>query len=345
MSRRFVHPTLGMPLTVRAALCVAVVCAIPCVGTAAQTETEARLLTRGEGVSLVRHALDYAAVGRKPDCSHLLHQVLTTAGLEYPYATSSEIFNGIPHFRRVRHAQPGDVIAWRGHVGIVVDADERTFYSSIRSGLRVDEYSNGYWRRRGTPRFYRYVVTPEVSSTLRASSQARAGDHERVLSDSAYENTNTSDASLSYEIPESVHIPTDDSKPSKADIEQAVSELSNATAPALQADRDISLWLVRDLKVKKVQTKGDSGWVEIQVRSAIQLEPDGVWKKVKVPKQRWELRRGEHGWTVFVPLGRVYVAQAAAIPVLDRQLSFGLEEPRSEEASNIRALLSLLRKE
>jgi hypothetical protein len=289
-------------------------------------------------------------MGRKPDCSHLLHQVLTTAGLEFPYATSFEIFAGIPQFRRVRKAQPGDVIVWPGHVGLVVNATERTFYSSTRSGLRVDEYSNGYWRRRGTPRFYRYIVTSEAESTLRASSQPRARDpreiNDPVLGGSASIADERTDASRTYDIPESVHIATSDSKPSKADIEKAVSELSSTAETALSADRDASLFLVRDLKVKKVQTEGDSGWAEIQPRSAIELEPDGTWRKVKVAKQRWELRRGEDGWTVFLPPGRAYVAQAAAIPVLGRQLSIQSDGSDSaEEASSTRALLELLRKE
>jgi hypothetical protein len=289
-------------------------------------------------------------MGRKPDCSHLVHQVLTTAGLEFPYATSFEIFAGIPQLRRVRRAQPGDVIVWPGHVGLVVNAAERTFYSSTRSGLRVDEYSNGYWRRRGTPRFYRYIVTSDIEPTLRASLQPRVRDSREVNDAADGVSASTADArtdaSRTYDIPESVHIATSDSKPSKTDVEKAVSELSSTAATALSTDRDASLFLVRDLKVKKVQTEGDSGWAEIQPRSAIELEPDGTWRKVKVAKQRWELRRGDDGWTLSLPPGRAYVAQAAAIPILGRRLSTGAEESdQTEEASSTRALLTLLRKE
>jgi len=341
---------MRMSLSFRAARCVTVLCATACVAASAQAEAETRLLTRSEGASLVRHALDHRVTGRKPDCSHLLHQVLTTAGLEFPYATSFEIFAGIPQFRRVRKAQPGDVIVWPGHVGLVVDAAERTFYSSTRSGLRVDEYSNGYWRRRGAPRFYRYIVTSEIESTLRASSHARVRDPGEINDLATDVSPSTTDegtnAAPGYEIPESAHVANYDSKPSKTDVEKAVSELSRTAATALSADRDAPLLLVRDLEVKKVQTKGDSGWAEIQARSAIELEPDGVWRKVKVLKQRWELRRGEDGWTVLIPVGRLYVAQAAAIPILSRQLSIQSDgSDRAEEASSTRALLTLLHKE
>jgi hypothetical protein len=153
------------------------------------------------------------------------------------------------------------------------------------------------------------------------------------------------DVSANYDVPGSIQIGTNRT-PSKADVEEAVSELSNAAAPVLEADRDISLLLVRDLKVKKVRTTGDSGWAEIQARSAIELEPGGTWRKVKVPNQRWELRRGGDGWSVFLPDGRVFIAQSAAIPILARRLPTGsVGSARAAEADGMRALVTLLRKE
>jgi hypothetical protein len=325
-------------LTLRAAA-VSVFCSVLCIAAAAAAEdTDQRLLTRREGASLVRHALDYRASGRKPDCSHLVHEVLSTGGLDYPYATSAEIFDGIPQFRRVRAPQPGDVIVWRGHVGLVVDPDERTFYSSTRSGLTVDEYNNRYWRRRGTPRFYRYIVAAEADNTLRATANSELDDP--IAIEAA--PSKAAGASTEYSVPTSVHFATNGSIPSRREIQEAVFQLGNATASALDTPRNASLLLIRDFKVKKVRTDGDSGWAEIELRSAIELEPDGAWTKVKLPKQRWQLRRAENGWTVFVPLDRTYVAQSAAIPVLDRHVA---DESRTGQTGSVDSLVKLLRKE
>jgi hypothetical protein len=43
-------------------------------------------------------------------------------------------------------------------VGIVINAVEHTFYSSVSSGFRTEYYDGPYWREQGRPRFYRYVL-------------------------------------------------------------------------------------------------------------------------------------------------------------------------------------------
>jgi cell wall-associated NlpC family hydrolase len=97
----------------------------------------------------------------KPDCSHLVHAVYERAGYPYSYVSSSDLYRGVPEFRHVVHPQPGDVVAWPGHVGIVVNPSENTFFSSLRSGLGVESYTAPYWKERGQRRFYRYLKTPQ----------------------------------------------------------------------------------------------------------------------------------------------------------------------------------------
>jgi hypothetical protein len=58
----------------------------------------------------------------------------------------------------VRHPQPGDLIVWPGHVGIVLKPLEHSFYSLVSTGLEAQNYEGTYWRSRGRPRFYRYKV-------------------------------------------------------------------------------------------------------------------------------------------------------------------------------------------
>jgi cell wall-associated NlpC family hydrolase len=118
------------------------------------------LLNTSEGLSVIGAALESRGRTRsKPDCSHLVHTVYERAGFQYPYVSSSDIYHGVPEFRHVMYPQPGDLVAWPGHVGIVVNPSQNTFFSSVRSGLGVESYSAPYWRERGAHRFYRYRKT------------------------------------------------------------------------------------------------------------------------------------------------------------------------------------------
>ena len=69
------------------------------------------------------------------------------------------LYAGAGEFRLVRRPQPGDLVVWPGHVGIVVNPAQRSFYSALSLGLGVDAYDAPYWKERGRPRFFRYVKT------------------------------------------------------------------------------------------------------------------------------------------------------------------------------------------
>jgi hypothetical protein len=92
------------------------------------------------------------------DCSHLVHYLYTRAGLPYSYAPSHKLYRGVRGFRRVDQPRAGDLIAWRGHVGIVVDPQQHSFLSVLRSGVKVASYSSRYWQQKGRPRFLRYTL-------------------------------------------------------------------------------------------------------------------------------------------------------------------------------------------
>ncbi|HLK08247.1 MAG TPA: NlpC/P60 family protein [Candidatus Angelobacter sp.] len=95
------------------------------------------------------------------DCSHFVQYLYEQAGLYYGYAPSRTLYDGMEGFKRVTHPRPGDLIVWRGHVGIVVDPDATTFLSALRSGVKVSSYQSNYWQRRGKPHFLRYVGPDE----------------------------------------------------------------------------------------------------------------------------------------------------------------------------------------
>lgn len=116
------------------------------------------LLNSSEGLSVISAALESRGRAHsKPDCSHLVHAIYDRAGFPYSYVSSSDLYHGVPEFRHIAHPQPGDLVAWPGHVGIVVNPSQNTFFSSLRTGLGVESYSAPYWKERGQRRFYRYV--------------------------------------------------------------------------------------------------------------------------------------------------------------------------------------------
>lgn len=99
------------------------------------------------------------------DCSHFVQYLYEQAGLYYEYAPSRMLYDGMDGFKRVSHPRAGDLIVWRGHVGVVVDPDESTFLSALNSGVKVSSYQSHYWQRRGKPHFLRYVGTDENGAT------------------------------------------------------------------------------------------------------------------------------------------------------------------------------------
>jgi hypothetical protein len=118
-----------------------------------------RLASAQEGEAIVQAAWELRhGLFPKPDCSHFVHAVYTQAGFEYEYAASRAIFAGIDVFRRVSKPQSGDVIVWQGHIGIVIDPREHSFYSAVTAGFAIQSYQSHYWIGRGLPRFYRFVI-------------------------------------------------------------------------------------------------------------------------------------------------------------------------------------------
>ena len=97
-----------------------------------------------------------------------MHAIYLQAGFPYPYASSSDLYDGADDFQRVTRPQPGDLVVWAGHVGIVVNPAQRAFFSRLRSGPGVDAYDAQYWKQRGQVKFYRYIKSaPSHVATTR----------------------------------------------------------------------------------------------------------------------------------------------------------------------------------
>jgi len=115
---------------------------------------------------------------RTLDCSHFVNYVYQRAHLPYRYASSEELYEGVDAFRRVFDPRPGDLIVWRGHVGIITDPNENKFVSVLRSGVKSDNYRSRYWKTRGRPRFLRYasVQTAEMVARYLSPEASTEGD-------------------------------------------------------------------------------------------------------------------------------------------------------------------------
>src|SRR2546430_258904 len=141
-----------------------------------ESNANARLANAAQGQEIVDNALQFEQpVPGTQDCSHLVQQIYAAAGFDYPYASSFDLYAGNENFRRVKVPQPGDLITWPGHVGIVLNPAEHSFYSLVRSGLQTEDYNARYWRSRGRARFYRYMV--EGSATVETAKSVPQPSH------------------------------------------------------------------------------------------------------------------------------------------------------------------------
>jgi cell wall-associated NlpC family hydrolase len=118
-----------------------------------------RSLSQDDRLSLLAAALDSKVrLVSKRDCSHLVHAIYQRAGFPYAYAPSSDLYAGAAEgFQRVKQPQPGDLVVWKGHVGIVIKPSQHVFFSFMSSGPGTDDYGAPYWKGRGRPRFYHYL--------------------------------------------------------------------------------------------------------------------------------------------------------------------------------------------
>lgn len=320
-------------------------------------ESEVHLLGAAEGREIAAAALAINDPKRSAqDCSHLVQQVYSDAGYAYAYASSFDLYAGNANFRRVRHAQPGDLVAWPGHVGIVIDPARHSFHSLVRSGLQTEDYTGPYWRSRGRPRFYRYMIgaAPEVRTAKvtraprPASGSATDGDIKSVeeepnaqqeMSEAALRSkiiaTPAAVASDATKlIPSSIAITAERRAPTAEEALDGISELSNAAAGALRSAQPlnvrITVVVLDELQVERIETKRDKGWAHLQIGSHVRISADGTDFKRRREKVRWELRRDVSGWVAVAPAERTYVARDAAVRALAADLA---EMTQSEGAA------------
>jgi len=329
--------------------------------------SNSRLLSAKEGRAIVDAARDEdQPVRGAQDCSHLVHQTYLSAGFEYPYASSFELYAGNENFERVRKAQPGDLIVWPGHAGIVVDPLQHSFYSLVSTGLEAQDYEGSYWKSRGRPRFYRYKVeNAEMLTAIKAPASARASNSKRPRETApASEERSPVAASASnrppkaasertrvvigppvlsapagppttFEVPQSIIIAGGIKPPTSSQVAEGISELSNASGNVLRADDPTKLALpvviFERLHVERLEIKREHGWAHLQIDSRATIAGGETDYKRRCEKVRWELRRTKSGWEAIAPEDRAYVPNDVAVRNLAAQLA-RLTERDSAEA-------------
>jgi hypothetical protein len=313
-----------------------------------------RLLGAKDGRAIVKAAREHEqpAPGTQ-DCSHLVHEIYALAGFEYQYASSFDLYTGSENFERVKAPQPGDLIVWPGHAGIVLDPRKHSFYSLVRSGLDAEDYDGPYWTSRGKPRFFRYVVqgrenvlvakSPAASRTAGTANQRTAaavlgdrsdGDASEAQRSARAASERTTviygpkapDApSTTPEVPASIVIAEGRKQPTLEEVAEGISELSSAAGNVLRTDDPLKastpVVIYDQLRVERLEFKRDHGWAHLQMDSAVSISGGETQLQKHRENVRWELRRTAAGWEAVTPLDRTYVPRDVAVPILAGQLA------------------------
>ncbi len=352
------------------AMCLGLICACSMVSAPAmaqvavplhESDSRLRLLTVEQGRLIVDVAWQQdAPESGTRDCSHAVHQIYEAAGYGYPYASSFEIYAGNENFERVKNPHAGDLIAWPGHVGIVVDPLQHSFYSLVRTGMESQDYESAYWRSRGRPRFYRYKL--ESGGVVTAGHSAGAsrdsnGLTQRVAETAVEERTaagnrssnrppppaasekgaaiygppappelpGSKNAEAVFEIPASVIIAAGNKPPTREEVAEGISELSDALGSALRTDDPVKnqrpVVIVEQFSVERVDVKHDHGWARLVVDSKVLIGGGETQVKRRREKVQWELRRTESGWEAVTPTDRTYVPHDVAVKNLAANLA------------------------
>jgi NlpC/P60 family len=296
--------------------------------------SEGRLLSVAEGITILTAARKHRGQTRsKPDCSHLVQEVYATAGLEYPLASSRQLYQGVESFQRVGKPQPGDLIVWRGHVGLVVDPEKRTFYSSVRAGLKTESYDSSYWRRRGRPRFYRYRFDGHKNSAVMAASPAAHPLTSLAINDPAEDEPPTATRAelvgLASENPHTVapaHSLLEDTilisegrEPTREAIAQALITYADGAAVQAAALPD-SFLIFERLRVDGLKLEGKRAKARLELHTAASVVGESVSLKDKRIKVPLDLQRTSQGWLLRKPQP-VYFSRRAGVRALAERLA------------------------
>lgn len=314
-----------------------------------QDAAEFQPLSLDEGLAVIgaaldsRHYRDFTA-----DCSHFVHGLYQRAGFPYAYASSTDLYSGIDQFERVSAPQAGDLVVWRGHVGIVVSPVQHSFFSLLRSGAGVGRYDSPYWRGRGHPRFFRYVkgsagtVSPtSLSAGLEPVDGEDADSSESSNGELSNRAENLSSTSSGGEgrftdrragsaviphvvIVNSTHLSPEQVRTaflrSSTDLEQSVEgrDIFRSAQSVIVFDHFV---------VRKLHTSGANGWAEVEISELVSVVSGKTTAgksetRDSTERQRWPLIRRSHtSWELTPPRSTIYLPQDIAAHLTAQRLA------------------------
>jgi len=296
-----------------------------------------RVVSREEGTAIAQLTLQHwPQVRDKPDCSHLVHDVYAEAGLDYDYASSNEIFEGIDSFQRVEQPQAGDLVAWRGHVGIVIDPEDHSFYSSVNAGFSVSQFDSSYWLSRGPRRFYRYMINDLQSARLlerAARGKPYLASYRAKLAGNPVDHADnrlavsTPDRGAGAPFADRIRsvdpVMQSPAKPTMDQILAAFMKLSDSNAQALLQTGFLNgpIEILDSFQLSKTETRNSSIWVEFKVKK-IAFFADGKMRAAHATeKVRLSLLRQSGRWTLVDPANRVFLLRHDAVAMITGRLA------------------------
>jgi hypothetical protein len=339
--------------------------------------TGRRPLSAREGRAIVREtSWVESSEKRTTDCSHFVHDLYEQAGYSYPYSSSRDLYFGAENFVRVRAPQPGDLIVWRGHVGIVVDPREHSFFSSVNSGPRREDYNSAYWRARGTARFYRYLTDAPLKDEPATIERASRGPEQEpavpgaggrsmpygpTLEAVKTPPTKVTAATVRREegvengkrsaVPPQIVLHVSGKRLVAADVAQGLAEVNRDAGEILRAGNLEQLGrpvvIYEDLRVTGVEIKGKRGSARVQIDCVAllgrgRMEPQRDGEQVGL-----ELQRTKKGWVMNPANENTYVPRDTALRILAARLASVTQREdasalKEHEQAQIIRLLNLL---
>ncbi|MFZ0581154.1 MAG: NlpC/P60 family protein [Candidatus Acidiferrales bacterium] len=329
-----------------------------------------RPIARTEGRKILA-AIPKVDVGSESetDCSHLVHDTYEQAGFPYEYVSSRELYIGSTNFTRVRVPQAGDLVVWRGHVGIVIDPQQHSFFSFVSSGPDTQFYDSPYWRSRGIARFFRYVT----DRPLHADRTLEAADHRdrkpvqvhgdnlssenhppselsRPVPAPALHPVPASDvsSSITVEAPGKIVLQVAGKNPSPEEIVAAFVEMNQDFGESLRTGSlnspGKSIVVYRELRVLAVQIKGKRGTALLQVESLAAAADTQTGSQLRWREESLEFEKTKRGWVMTPLKDAAYVNREVALRVLSARLAdlakntYATPEQEREQTQIIRFL-------
>jgi hypothetical protein len=319
-----------------------------------ESGSQLRPITWNEGVQVIETAWrNLSRFDSQIDCSHLVHEIYEQAGLRYPYSTSNELYGGIQEFERVSEPQPADLIVWPGHVGVVVNPQEHSFYSALSTGLKMDSYDSPAWRSRGPARFLRFVLQPgervhSVSSLNVAAAETDAGPPADQSNESRKVSRPTEGEPrvMAAATPDEVLLGSQRPNNKEAVRNMLLRAWSNTSEDRQDRwEQAQNIVIVESVKVQRIHLSGTAGAVDAKIKSSARLTAEGMDVRPAINVVSFRLVRGKNGWTLEDPAGHLYLSGNAAVVAVSERLAGIAREnaSRSEQAQAAALLHSMLR--